>query len=250
MGDVCMELYSMLVSLHGLAGAIALPTFWLAALARKGSPLHRRSGQIYLLAMIAIMLTAVPMAGYFFARSRPGTAIFLLYLVLITLSSCWLGWRAIQRKATQAGFRDSRYLVLAVCNGLGGLLVAGYGVWQGQVLMMGFSLIGIGLAVSMWRRRVQPLPTPRWWIREHLGAMLGAGAATHVAFLSIGLGRVLQWLGLETTPTLGILPWFVPVLVSTAAAIWLDRRYAPRGDSALNAPLRQVADPATPGGGR
>ena len=61
--------------------------------------------------------------------------------------------------------------------------------------MMGFSLIGIGLAVSMWRRRA--VPTPRWWIREHLGAMLGAGAATHVAFLSTGLGRVLQWLGLN-----------------------------------------------------
>ena len=47
-------IYRLLVSAHGLVGLVALVTFWLAAFAKKGSPLHVRTGKVYMVAMIGI----------------------------------------------------------------------------------------------------------------------------------------------------------------------------------------------------
>jgi uncharacterized membrane protein len=244
-----MDVYAGLLAVHGVAGATALLTFWMAAFARKGSPLHRGSGKTYLIAMLAVMATALPMAGFFLARGKPGTATFLFYLVVITATSCWLGWRAVRRKADQRGFRDRRYAAVAVFNLLTALVVAVYGVLHGQALMMGFSLVGIGIGSQMlWRVR-QPLPPQRWWLREHLGAMLGCGAATHVAFLSIGLNRVLDGLQVSPPQGFGMIAWFLPVAVSTAFALWLDRRHAPHPPRTPVAVRSPLADPATPIGG-
>ena len=69
-------LYPILVSVHSLAGAVSLLTFWLAAFARKGGPLHRGSGKVYLVAMLGICVTALPMAATFFLRGQNGIATF------------------------------------------------------------------------------------------------------------------------------------------------------------------------------
>ncbi len=52
---------------HRRRGAIS---FWVVALLRKGTRLHRRLGDVYLLAMLGILLTATPMAAVAFARGR------------------------------------------------------------------------------------------------------------------------------------------------------------------------------------
>ena len=57
---------------HVADGAVALVTFWSAALLRKGSPLHRRAGQVYLLAMLGMVVTGVPMAMTRAARRPSG----------------------------------------------------------------------------------------------------------------------------------------------------------------------------------
>ena len=54
--------YRLLVAAHGLVGLVALVTFWIAAAAKKGSPLHVRTGKVYMVAMIGIIVTATPMA--------------------------------------------------------------------------------------------------------------------------------------------------------------------------------------------
>lgn len=46
-----MTAYQTLVACHAAIGTIALAAFWSAAFLRKGSPLHRRAGQLFLLAM-------------------------------------------------------------------------------------------------------------------------------------------------------------------------------------------------------
>ena len=90
-----MSTYEMIRSAHGIVGVLALVSFWTAGLARKGSPLHKLAGKVFLLTMAAILASALPMAGVILARGI-AVAPFLFFLVLITATSCWTSWRAIR----------------------------------------------------------------------------------------------------------------------------------------------------------
>ena len=59
---VLVSAYPSIAAVHASVGAIALATFWTAAIARKGTTFHRRIGQAYLLAMTGILATGVPLA--------------------------------------------------------------------------------------------------------------------------------------------------------------------------------------------
>jgi len=59
--------------------------------------------------------------------------------------------------------------------------------------------------------------------------MLGNGIATHVAFLAIGLPRLLPAID---GAALHYLAWFAPVLVAVITKVLIDRRWKPRARSA------------------
>lgn len=230
------SLYPHLVGLHGLFGLVALVTFWTAAALRKGTPLHRRVGQVYLAAMTGICLTALPMVAAFVQRGRPGIAAFLAYLVVITATAMWLGRRAIRRRRAQAAFRDRGYAAVAWLNLAAALAVFAIGWQTQQVLLMGFSVVGALTGGTMlWRRR-HPLADANWWLQEHYAAMIACGAATHVAFASIGLGRLARAAGFAMPPWYGLLAWFVPLAAAVLVTVLLDRRHR-----------RPRAMPAAPG---
>jgi hypothetical protein len=220
------SLYSSLVAIHGLTGLVALISFWLAGFARKGSPLHLRSGRVYLLAMLGIVITALPMSAYFFVRDRPGIGTFLLYLVVITATSMWLGYRAIRMKRGKPQFYGRSYAWVGGFNVATAAIVLTVGISTSNPLLIGFSAIGALLGGGMLRRLWRPIEAGNWWLQEHYGAMIGCGAATHVAFLAIGFNRLAQSAGFTPPPGYNLLAWGLPVAVSVIAGILLDRRYA------------------------
>ncbi|MFN9965425.1 MAG: hypothetical protein ACK52N_00995, partial [Lysobacteraceae bacterium] len=61
-------MYRAIVTAHIACGVIALATYWMAGLSKKGSPLHRGAGKAYLLSMIGVVYSSVVMAGFAFAR--------------------------------------------------------------------------------------------------------------------------------------------------------------------------------------
>ena len=61
-------------------------------------------------------------------------------------------------------------------------------------------------------------------MEQHLGAMIGCGVATHIAFLLVGLPRLLPALsgsGLQTAA------WLSPLVLAAIARRWLGRRFLP-----------------------
>jgi hypothetical protein len=226
-----MDIYRSIVYAHVAAGSIALLTFWIAASARKGRPVHRSSGKIYLSAMLVVLATALAITGWFIARGQFVGAVFLAYLGVITATACWSGWRAIQLKRQPDRYFGGAFRAVAWANVVSGLTVFGAGVWAGSWLLMLFCWIGILAGIAALRQQV---PDPRsngmWWLREHYGAMIGNGVATHIAFLNLGLGRLLQPLGLHLPELFG---WLAPVAVALIAGVWLDRKYSnkPRGNA-------------------
>jgi len=239
-----MTVYSLLLFVHVGLGTIALVTFWTAGLGRKGSPVHRAAGKVYLFAMAGLLAAAIPMSAAVFAR-YPVLGSFLFYLLVITFTAVWTSWRAIRDKRDWARYTGPVYRTLKWLNLASGLAIAFIGIvyaTQMQLVIVAFSLIGIAIFFQMQRFSRQPPDDPRWWLRQHLEAMLGNGVATHIAFLSIGLPKVLPMLA---GPTLQNLAWLGPLAASFVAGTFLTRKYLPKRSAGKPAPA--VGEPSMPG---
>jgi uncharacterized membrane protein len=114
-------------NLHILAGLIALVAGALALCARKGSPLHRRSGQVFVAAMLLMTASAVIMA-VFLRPHRVNTVAGLLTLYLVCSGWLTVRWPVPEMRRWLAGlmcmaFAAGGYAVLlgieALNNGIG-----------------------------------------------------------------------------------------------------------------------------------
>lgn len=238
-----MSTYEIVRIAHIGVGVLALVTFWIAGLTRKGSPIHKGAGKAYLATMAAVIVSAVPLTvSIALTRSAPFGA-FLAYLLVITGTGVWLAWRAIRDKRNFAAYTGRVYHGLAWLNLASGAGVLALGLVRHSMLLGGFSLIGVIGGIGMLRfARKQP-DDPRWWLAEHLGAMLGNGVATHIAFLAIGLPRLIPALD---TPGYVYVGWFGPVLVALTARVLMTRRYLPpRAAQSQRSSLTQTAPPST-----
>lgn len=217
-------MYHAIVAAHGSIGLIALLSYWTAALSKKGSPLHRRAGRWFLLAICGICLTGLPIAAGFFQRGNLIGGAFFSYLLVILFNAAWCGWRAVQLKRDFAAYIGGGFRPLAWLSIASGALVLALGISAGSVVLTGFSLVGLLRGAGMLRLAARP-PQPRWAIFEHLGSMIGCGVATHVAFLSIGLPRLLP---ASMAGSIGIAAWFGPLLVAAMAGLWWGRKLRPQ----------------------
>lgn len=236
-----MNAYPIVFALHAGIGALALGSFWTAGFARKGSRVHVAAGKVYLLAMAVVLASALPLAIRLLLHGAGVFGWFLLYLLAITVTATWTSWRAIRDKRDYARFTGPVYRMLAMLNLMGGAAVLALGTLNGKPILIAFSFIGLLGGASMLRkaRRGQP-DSPRWWLREHLGAMIGNGIATHIAFLGIGLPKLLPMLA---GPVLQNVAWFGPLAVAIAARILLGRKYL-RAPVVRDAPQGPVIQPA------
>jgi hypothetical protein len=222
-----MSLYSILTVIHVGLGFAALLSFWSAGLARKGSPVHKAAGKIYLGSMAALLGAALPMSFTVLAARGAVTGGFLLYLLVIATTSVWSAWRAIRDQRDWARYTGPVYRSLMWLNLISALAVAGLGLFlaqQLQLVIVAFSGIGLITFVQMRRFARRAPDDPRWWLREHLNAMLGNGVATHIAFLAIGLPRLVPALANSTWTHVA---WLAPLGIAALAGLWLTRRYLP-----------------------
>lgn len=223
-----MPAYPLFLTLHIVSGTLALTTFWLAAVVRKGGRSHRRCGQVYLLAMVAVIASGVPLIVQKLLDNHVVGAAFLGYLLVITATGVWSAWRAIRDKHDVARYTGPVYVgfaLLSILSGIGALVL---GLWVGAPLLIGFSSVGVlggARMLAKRRHREQLAARPRWWIIEHYSAMLGNGIATHIAFLLIGLPRLLPMID---GTWLRYVAWFGPLLVAAIAKVLLDRRWKAR----------------------
>jgi uncharacterized membrane protein len=218
-----MTIYDSLRNIHIGIGAVALTSFWVVAVLRKGTSLHRRLGDVYLLAMLGIVLTATPMAAVAFVRGKSVLGTFLVYLVLVTGTAAWLAFRAIRRRGSIDSYLAAPYRPVAWLNMAAGAAVLMLGATQGQLLLVGMSVIGLLLGYRMLAFDAHGGADRNWWLKRHYTGIIGSGAATHIAFLNLGMRHLIPagW-----SEELEYLWWFGPVLMSAAVVIYLNRRFA------------------------
>ncbi len=226
-----MDAYKITLFLHLGLGVAALLSYWVAALARKGSAPHKLAGKTYVLVMVGLLIPAIPLSVRVFDKNA-GFAWFLFYLLLITVTALWQGWFAVRNKRDFTRYAGPAFRRLAWSNIGAGFAVLALGLVTTQPIFIGFSLVGLLSGRGMLRLAKNGPAHPRWWIGEHLGAMLGCGIATHIAFLSVGLPRLLPGLA---GPVMQTTAWLAPLGLAVLARVWLGRKYLPQTNVSASA---------------
>jgi hypothetical protein len=230
-----MTAYQLTVLTHAGLGVGALLSYWVAALAKKGSAPHKLAGKVYVFVMIGLLVPAAPLAWRVLQHKSVLFGLFLFYLLLITATALWRAWTAVRRKREFAAYANASFRRLAWANIAGGAAVLGLGAAMTQPVLLGFSVVGILGGRGMLLLAERGPAHPRWWLHEHLNAMLGCGVATHIAFLLIGLPRVLPaaWNG----PALATFGWLAPLVVAGIAGRVLGRKHLGAAAGAKAQPL-------------
>lgn len=222
-----MTWYKAVLIAHVSFGVVALIAFWLTAALRKGTGTHRRVGTTYLMAMLAVVISAVPLALAAFTAGHTLNGVFLTYLIVITATPLWVGRRAIRRRNSAAEFSRSPYKMLGAINIACAAVVLSLGIATGTPLLEGLSVVGIYVGIRIVRFAADGATSRQWWLRQHYLSMVGSGIASHIAFLNIGLPRMVP-------PQFGgaalYVAWFGPLAVATLASWRLDRRYGRGAD--------------------
>jgi len=225
-----MTFYELARNLHILGGAVALLAFWTTWALRKGTKRHRLVGRIYLVAITFIIITAVPLALAAFQKGQPVRGAFLLYLVVITGTPAWLAWRAIRDKADVKRYSGSVYHALAWLSVLSGAIILLLGLQFDVFLLAGFSAVGLITGLLMMRIKAKPPTERNWWLSEHYGSIIATGVATHVAFINLGLSRLVP---AEWSQQLLNFSFFAPLILAVGARRWLDQKYVKKSYTRL-----------------
>ena len=94
-----MDLHSVVLTLHIIAGSVALLTMVMAYVTKKGPKAHAKIGRVYGMAMVAVGLTA---AILFFL----GASTFLLLIAFFSTYLVLVGWRFAKNRRGDIGAVD------------------------------------------------------------------------------------------------------------------------------------------------
>lgn len=207
-----------LLFLHILAGTIALAAAGVAVGSAKGGTLHRRSGNIYTLAMLvtgasALVLAVINPSAFLF-----GVGVFSLYLV-------FTGWRAAMVRDGRAHAADQAGGAVMALAGVGMMAWGLNGILNSDearpIVLLVFGVIGLILVLADWRNWARGPITGKARIARHLGRMLAGTIATITAAGVVNLRflpDLVVWLGPTVLITPVIFWWSARVMRGSVAA--------------------------------
>jgi uncharacterized membrane protein len=208
----------MTLLLHIAAGFTALGAAGVALGTAKGATWHRRAGQIYVLAMLAVTLTTFVLVSV-----RPN--LFLFVIGIFSFYLVFTGWRAALLREGRPQWIDhlaggAMALTGAAMLGLGALGLTGAGGAQPVILII-FGSIGLTMALSDWRDWHAGPVTGKARISRHLTRMLAGTIATITAAAVVNLNflpDLVTWLGPTALITPLIFWWNARILRGAASA--------------------------------
>lgn len=221
-----MSLFQLALDAHILIGTLVLASFWTAALAAKGSLVHRRAGRAYSVAMAGLLAVTLVMAAGMVLAGDPRRAMFNVYVTLISVVSVWIAWSSVR-------FRDDIGRYLGWPYKLLFALLLGYGLFvlslaprmadPARVAMVAaFAVLGLAIASAMAWRLARRADQPRWWLAEHLTGMGINFAATHASFSILAGGSLFPLLKEPWVRTGVLVAWMCSAL---AVRLWAGRRF-------------------------
>jgi hypothetical protein len=183
--------YTLIMHIHTMIGAVVLISFWVTAFSIKGGRIHRISGKIYLVGILAILVSVIPMIIYSLTRKNYTSALGLGFLSVMTFAAAWIASQSIARKREIKIYRNRAFVVLALVLSLFGLLILVLNILYGSFLYVFFACTGLTLAATMWWIVIKKEVQPGWHLAQHLNGVALLFAATHGSFLRFGLTKLI-----------------------------------------------------------
>lgn len=207
-------LYTWVRGLHIAGGLLALASFAVPLVTRKGGAVHRKVGWAYVIAMYVAAASGATMVFLSMAmdRVRPGL-IFLAYVAWVAFTSAFYGVRVLKQKGRSAPHRDVVDLGVPVLLLVFTVALIVYSVSVGFSLGLYFSPIGFVTAGTQLKAMLRPPERKSFWWTEHMGGMLPACIATLTAFAvtnvpsGAGSWALAAWLGPTVIGVPGLLVW-------------------------------------------
>jgi hypothetical protein len=212
-------LFAALRSIHIVAGGVALGSFWIPWVVKKGARVHRRAGWVYASAMAVVSVTALVTCISRSLDASPDNdqqAHFLGLIGLLSAASLSYGVRAL--RATGARRRSLWDLTLAFSLFTAGVLCAVAGVAHLRPL---WCVFGAGSALggfAQLRYWLRPALTRTDRVLQHMTGMGTSCIATVTAFLVVNI----QNLGLQAY---SFWVWVLPGLLGGTALSFASKRF-------------------------
>ena len=216
-----MQLDRLALAVHVVAGGVAVVTFWLPWLVKKGGALHRRVGFVFTGAMAVVAVTGLLVSLLRLLDANPrndAPALFLGAVGLLAGASASLGVRAIRTKRREAANRNGWDLSTAALLGLAGVGTLALAARESSLLFAVFGLLCTANAFGQLRFWLRPPEGRTAYLLQHIGGMGTACIATVTAFLVVNAPR----LGIDGRTSLVL--WIAPgVLGGVGISLWQAR---------------------------
>ena len=207
-------LYSVLLTIHIIAGSAALLTAAVALFTRKGGKRHVLAGRVYAISMTVVFLTAVPLALL-------GADIFLLLIAVFSFYLVFAGWRFARNYRGKPHAVDWAAVAAIALAGLAMWAYAAILARNGDsqwVTMALFGVIALALGLADARyHRAGAAPRARR-IARHLTNMMAGTIATITAVLVVNVSTDPAWIA-----------WIAPTIAITPLIVWWNIRVTREG---------------------
>ena len=200
---------SILLAIHILSGSLALVAAAVAIGSAKGKKHHILAGKTYVLAMLGIFLSAIPMAII-------TSNLFLFLVAIFSFYMAFAGMRFARNRKGIATNIDWVAIGLMLLSGAGMLaLSTAYFLTDNPlaIVLLVFGLLSISLGYQNLRAyRDQTLKGPQR-IARHLSNMMGGTIAVTTAVLVVNVNIEPSWV-----------TWVLPSALITPVIIWWNRK--------------------------
>tara|TARA_B100000287_G_scaffold54336_1_gene47747 strand:+ start:141 stop:758 length:618 start_codon:yes stop_codon:yes gene_type:complete len=203
----------ILLSIHILAGTIALLCAALAVSSEKGKKFHVLSGRTYFWCMVGIFLTAIPM-------SIINRNIFLFLIAIFSFYLAFAGMRFAKNRKGIATAIDWVAVSFMIASGLGMWALATiYFINDNSqyITLLVFGFIALALGYGDYRSHKNKSATGKERIAKHLTNMMAGTIAVITAVLVVNVNIEPIWIW-----------WVLPTAVVTPIiAYWNKKTLSP-----------------------
>ena len=199
----------ILLSIHILAGTIALLCAALAVSSEKGKKFHVLSGRTYFWCMVGIFLTAIPM-------SIINSNIFLFLIAIFSFYLAFAGMRFAKNRKGIATTIDYIAVSLMILSGLGmWVLAVIYFINENSqyITLLVFGFIALALGYGDYRSHKNKTAIGKERIAKHLTNMMAGTIAVVTAVLVVNVNIEPIWIW-----------WLLPTAVITPIIFYWNKK--------------------------
>lgn len=193
------ETIKIFIYIHAFFGGTGLITGIGSIIVKKGSPIHKKTGKLFSIAMITSSLISIPISW------MPNHENLFLFLIgLFTIYLVLVGNRALAFKAKEKANQVDKMIsgsmllfsLIMITIGVNGVLD---GISY-SILYLFFGGFGLLLTIGDFRFYLNSRNPKNAWLISHITKMIGAVIASITAFIIAGLeiGNLIAW----TLPTI------------------------------------------------